>query len=65
MSMPSGELDGTPCLLEWRTTACRYPEEPSGLLVLDPQLVFYSWVTGIAEVAQVEFVRKRLVEIQY
>ena len=60
-----GELDGTRCLLEWKTTASRYPEEPSGLLALDPQLVCYSWVTGIADVAQVVFVRKRLVEIQY
>jgi PD-(D/E)XK nuclease superfamily len=60
-----GELDGTRCLLEWKTTACRYPEEPAGLLALDPQLVCYSWVTGIADVAQVVFVRKRLAEIQY
>ena len=60
-----GELDGTRCLLEWKTTASRYPEEPAGLLALDPQLVCYSWITGIAEVAQVVFVRKRLVEIQY
>src|ERR1700687_6039107 len=56
-----GELDGTRCLLEWKTTASRYPEEPSGLLALDPQLVCYSLVTGIADVAQVVFVRKRLV----
>src|SRR3989441_584314 len=40
-------------------------EEPDGLLALDPQLVCYSWITGIAEVAQVVFVRKRLVEVQY
>ena len=60
-----GELDGTRCLLEWKTTSSRYPEEPAGLLALDPQLVCYSWVTGIADVAQVVFVRKRLVEIQY
>jgi hypothetical protein len=32
---------------------------------LDPQLVWYSWMTDIADVAQVVFVRKRLVEIQY
>jgi hypothetical protein len=57
-----GDLDGTPCLLEWKTTSARYPEEPAGLLMLDPQLVCYSWITGIAEVAQVVFVRKRLVE---
>src|SRR5205807_4610256 len=60
-----GELDGRRCLLEWKTTSSRYPEEPEGLLALDPQLVCYSWITGIAEVAQVVFVRKRLVEIQY
>src|SRR5467141_1745531 len=60
-----GELDGQRCLLEWKTTSSRYPEEPEGLLALDPQLVCYSWITGIAEVAQVVFVRKRLVEIQY
>jgi PD-(D/E)XK nuclease superfamily len=59
-----GDLDGSCCLLEWKTTASRYPEEPAGL-ALDPQLVCYSWVTGIADVAQVVFVRKRLVEIQY
>ena len=60
-----GSLDGKRCLLEWKTSSSRYPEEPDGLLALDPQLVFYSWTTGIAEVAQVVFVRKSLVEIQY
>ena len=60
-----GELDGKPCLVEWKTTSSRYPEEPEGLLALDPQLVCYSWMTGITEVAQVVFVRKRLVEVQY
>lgn len=60
-----GSLDGSPCLLEWKTTSSRYPEEPAGLLSLDPQLVCYSWITGIADVAQVVFVRKRLAEIQY
>src|SRR2546428_5042612 len=60
-----GRLDGRRCLLEWKTTSSRYPEEPEGLLALDPQLVCYSWITGIAEVAQVVFVRKRLVEVQY
>jgi len=60
-----GYLDGVRCLLEWKTTSSRYPEEPAGLLMLDPQLVCYSWITGISEVAQVVFVRKRLVEIQY
>ena len=60
-----GQLDGKRCLLEWKTTSSRYPEEPHGLLSLDPQLVCYSWITGIADVAQVVFVRKRMAEIQY
>jgi hypothetical protein len=60
-----GKLDGKRCLLEWKTSSSRYPEEPEGCLSLDPQLVCYSWMTGIAEVAQVVFVRKRLVEVQY
>ncbi len=60
-----GKLDGTGCLLEWKTTSSRYPEEPEGLLALDPQLVCYSWMTGISDVAQIVFVRKRLVEVQY
>ena len=54
-----GTLDGTRCLLEWKTSSSRYPEEPEGLFSLDPQLVCYSWMTGIAEVAQIVFVRKR------
>ena len=53
------------CLIEWKTTSSRYSEEPDGLLALDPQLVCYSWMTGISQVAQVVFVRKRLVEVQY
>jgi hypothetical protein len=60
-----GKVDNTRCLIEWKTTSSRYPEEPDGLLALDPQLVCYSWMTGISEVAQVVFVRKRLVEVQY
>jgi hypothetical protein len=60
-----GKLDESRCLLEWKTTSSRYPEEPDGLLALDPQLVCYSWITDIADVAQVVFVRKRLVEVQY
>jgi len=35
-------LDGTPCLLDWKTTTSRYPAEPNGMLALDPQLVCYS-----------------------
>jgi len=26
-----GELDGTPCVLEWKTSSARYPEEPAGI----------------------------------
>ena len=37
-----GKLDRTRCLLEWKTSSSRYPEEPEGLLSLDPQLVCYS-----------------------
>jgi PD-(D/E)XK nuclease superfamily len=60
-----GKLDGIRCLLEWKTSSSRYPEQPEGLLALDPQLVCYSWMTGVSEVAQVVFVRKSLSEIQY
>ena len=60
-----GRFDDCGCFLEWKTTSARYPEEPDGLLALDPQLTCYSWMTGISEVAQVVFVRKRLVEVQY
>jgi len=60
-----GDLDSKPCLLEWKTTTARYPEEPDGLLALDPQLICYSWMSGIADVAVVAFVRKRFSEIQY
>lgn len=60
-----GKLDDKERLLEWKTSSCRYPEKPAELLTLDPQLVCYSWLTGIAEVAQVVFVRKRMVEVQY
>ena len=60
-----GDLDGKRCLLEWKTTHARYPEEPEGLLALDPQMICYSWVTGISDVAVIVFVRKRMPEIQY
>jgi hypothetical protein len=60
-----GKLDGRPCLLEWKTSASRYSEKPEGLVSLDPQLVCYSWITGIADVAQIVFVRKSLVDVQY
>ena len=60
-----GELDGKRCLIDWKTTTSRYSEEPEGLLSLDPQLICYSWISGIADVAFVVFVRKQIPEIQY
>jgi hypothetical protein len=60
-----GDLDGARCLMDWKTTSSRYPEVPEGLLSLDPQLICYSWMTGISEVAVVVFVRKNHPEIQY
>jgi CRISPR/Cas system-associated exonuclease Cas4 (RecB family) len=60
-----GEIDGTKCIIDWKTTTSRYPEQPAGLLALDPQLICYSWMTGIADVALVVFVRKNTPEIQY
>ena len=60
-----GELDGKHCLIDWKTTTSRYSEEPEGLLSLDPQLICYSWISGIPDVALVVFVRKQLPEIQY
>jgi PD-(D/E)XK nuclease superfamily len=60
-----GELDGVRCLIDWKTTTNRYSKEPAGLLALDPQLICYSWATGISEVAFVVFVRKHMPEIQY
>src|SRR6185369_16802526 len=59
-----GSQDGRSCLLEWKTSRARYPEEPAGLFSLDQQLIAYSWITGITEVAIVVFVRKRNPEIQ-
>jgi len=60
-----GALDGTECLIDWKTTTSRYAEEPAGMLALDPQLICYSWISGISEVALVVFVRKQQPEIQY
>jgi len=60
-----GELDGQRCLIDWKTTTSRYSEEPDGLLSLDPQLICYSWISGIPDVALVVFVRKQFPEIQY
>ena len=52
-------------LIDWKTTTSRYAEEPDGLLTLDPQLICYSWISGISDVAMVVFVRKQRPEIQY
>jgi len=60
-----GNLDGKRSVIDWKTTSARYPEEPAGLLALDPQLAAYSWVTGEPDVAFVVFVRKRQPEVQY
>jgi hypothetical protein len=60
-----GEIDGTRCLIDWKTTISRYPDGPDGLISLDPQLICYSWISGIADVAFVVFVRKQMPEIQY
>jgi len=60
-----GQLDGTSAVIDWKTTSVRYPEQPAGLLMLDPQLVCYSWLTGMPDVAFVVFVRKHRAEIQY
>ncbi len=60
-----GYVDGRRCVIDWKTTSARYPDQPEGLLALDPQLACYSWLTGEPEVAFVVFVRKRLPEIQY
>jgi hypothetical protein len=60
-----GELDGIRCVIDWKTTSSRYTEEPAGLLALDPQLICYSWITGISDLALVVFVRKHHTEIQY
>jgi hypothetical protein len=51
--------------MDWKTAASRYLDSPAGLLSLDPQLICYSWATGISDVALVVFVRKHQPEIQY
>lgn len=60
-----GTLDGSPCLLDWKTTSSCYPAQPTKLVRLDPQLICYSWLTGMENVALVVFVRKKVPEIQY
>jgi len=60
-----GELNRQKCIIEWKTTTTRYQEQPGSLLSLDPQLICYSWMSGIRDVALVAFVRKAVPEIQY
>jgi len=60
-----GSFKGAPALIDWKTSSSRYADELSELIRLDPQLICYSWLTGIARVGFVVFVRKRLPEIQY
>jgi hypothetical protein len=60
-----GEVDGVRCLIDWKTTTSCYPEAPEGLFSLDPQLICYSWISGIPEAALVVFVRKHAPEVQY
>jgi CRISPR/Cas system-associated exonuclease Cas4 (RecB family) len=60
-----GELDNELCVIDWKTSTSCYPAEPAGLCALDPQMICYSWMTGIERVALVVFVRKRMPEIQY
>jgi len=55
----SGEMGGRRYLIDWKTTTSRYTEEPEGLWALNPQLICYSWMSGIRDVAVV-LVRKRL-----
>ena len=60
-----GKVEGTHCSIEWNTAASRYSEEAEGLLAFAPQPVSDSWISGVAEVAQVVFVRQRMVEVQH
>jgi hypothetical protein len=58
-------VSGVETIIDWKTTTRRYPEQPTGLLSLDPQLICYSWMTGIRQVGVVVFLRKTVPEIQY
>ena len=46
-----GELDGTPCVLEWKTTSARYPDEPAGIPLLIRNW-FVIWMIGIDELSR-------------
>lgn len=60
-----GHVDGRRSVIDWKTTTSRYAEKPEGLVSLDPQLVSYSWISGIPDVSLIVFVRKNRPEIQY
>jgi CRISPR/Cas system-associated exonuclease Cas4 (RecB family) len=60
-----GSFKGERALIDWKTTSARYADELPELIRLDPQLICYSWLSGISRVGFVVFVRKRLPEIQY
>jgi hypothetical protein len=49
----------------WAATYCQIRRGTSGYHRARPQLICYSSMTGIDTVAQVVFVRKRAVEVQY
>lgn len=48
-----GTTDRQPCLIDWKSSGSAYPAQPNGIVALNPQLVCYSWLTGIAGVALV------------
>lgn len=55
-----GSLDEvSPTIIDFKTTTSSYPSSPDGIVSLDQQLISYSWITGIANVALVVFVRKK------
>jgi putative RecB family exonuclease len=60
-----GWVDGTHCVIEWKTSTLSYPESTPRILELDPQLICYSWMTQKQDVCLVNFVRKKQPEIQY
>jgi putative RecB family exonuclease len=60
-----GWVDGTHCLIEWKTSTQCYPESLPQMLELDPQLVCYSWAAQKQEVCLVNFTRKKQPVIQY
>ncbi len=60
-----GEVDDQHSVIDWKTTTSRYSTDPERLLSLDLQLICYSWITELSDVAFVVFVRKHAPEIRY